>query len=161
MKSKVKLSLFSSAITAIVIVSLAAGVVVKWNGDKNESLILLAVLVGLLAVSLYYAPQSIEATDKSLIIHRTFKDKAFAYSTIKSVERCMPSIGGLRLCGSGGFFGYWGYFTDIVIGNYFGYYGNRNQCILVKLTDGKQYVISCEQPDEMIYTVSAQLKQPS
>lgn len=158
MKSKVKLSLFSSVITIVVTIALIAGVFVDWDKQKGDALILLAILVTLLIVSLYYYPQSIEATDKELVIHRQFKDKVFPYSSIKSVDRCYPSIGGLRLCGSGGFFGYWGYFTDIVIGNYFGYYGNRSQCILVKLTDGKQYVISCEQPDEMIHTVSTHLK---
>lgn len=156
MKSNVKLSLFSSIITIAVIISLFIGIFVKWD-DTDESLILLVVLVGLLIVGFYYYPKSIEADEKNLIIHRQFKDKVFPYSSIKSVDRCFPSFGGLRLCGSGGFLGYWGYFTDIVIGNYFGYYGNRSQCILIKLTDGKQYVISCEKPDEMIYTISEHL----
>ena len=158
MKSKVKLSIFSSIITIAVIISLAIGAFVKWNQEKDEAVILILILVGLLVVSLYYYPQRIEANDKNLIIHRQFKDKKIPYATIKSVERCFPSLGGLRLCGSGGFLGYWGYFSDIVIGNYFGYYGNRRQCILVKLTDGKQYVISCEHPDEMIYTISRHIE---
>lgn len=158
MKSNVKLSLFSSIITIIVLISLIIGVFVTWNEEKEKSMILFAIIVGLLLVSFYYYPKFIEATDKNLIIHRQFKDKIISYASIKSVERCFPSIGGLRLCGSGGFLGYWGYFTDIVIGNYFGYYGDRSQCILIQLTDGKQYVISCEQPDEIICTISKHLK---
>ena len=158
MKSKVKLSFFCSIITIVVIIALVIGIFVEWTDEKEEAIILIFILLGLLIVSMYYYPTFIETTDKNLIIHRPFKNKILPYTSIKSVERCMPSIGGLRLCGSGGFFGYWGYFTDIVIGNYFGYYGNRKQCILVKLTDGKQYVISCEHPDEIIYTVSNNLK---
>lgn len=72
-------------------------------------------------------------------------------------QKFFPSLGGLRLCGSGGFFGYWGYYTDIVIGNYFGYYGKRSQCILVRLNNGRQYVISCKNPDEMVYAISSHL----
>lgn len=158
MKNKVRLSLFSLIITIIVVVALVIGAVVAWEKDPEESIILLVILIGLLIVSFYYYPLYIEATDTNLIIHRRFKDKIFPYASIESVERCFPSPGGLRLCGSGGFLGYWGYFTDIVIGNYFGYYGKRSQCILVKLTDGKQYVISCERPEEMISAVSSHLK---
>ena len=158
MKSKVRLSLFSGILTGAVIVTLAIGVFVKWDENIEDAIILLVILIGMLGLSLFFYPRIIEATDKNLIIHRKLRDKIFPYSSIKSVERCFPSLGGLRLCGSGGFFGYWGYFTDIVIGNYFGYYGKRSQCILIKLTDGKQYVISCEQPDEMIYTISQHLK---
>lgn len=158
MKSRVRLSLFSTIVTGAVTISLVIGVFIKWNSGRDEALILLGVLIGLLAVSFYYYPLSIEASDKNLIIHRLFRDKILPYGSIRSVERCFPSLGGLRLCGSGGFLGYWGYFSDIVIGNYFGYYGKRSQCILVKLTDGKQYVISCEQPEEMISAVSEHLK---
>lgn len=46
-----------------------------------------------------------------------------------------------------------GYFHDIIIGAYFGYYGNRNQCILINLGGGKRYVVSCENPDEMINAI--------
>ena len=54
------------------------------------------------------------------------------------------------MCGSGGFMGYWGYFHDIIIGSYFGYYGDRSQCVLVRLMSGAQYVVSCKEPDRLL-----------
>lgn len=156
MKNKVKLSLFCFIITYFVLLALIIGVFTSW-GEGNKAVVLLVILVSLVGISLYFFPKSIESNDNGLIIHCQYNDKAFAYSDIEKVERCYPSAGGLRLCGSGGFFGYWGYFTDIVIGNYFGYYGNRSQCILIKLKDGKQYVISCENPDKMVNAISSRL----
>lgn len=92
--------------------------------------------------------------DSALVVHRALKSKVIPYSIIVSVDRCIPSAGGLRLCGSGGFMGYWGYFSDILIGTYFGYYGNRYQCVLVKLKDGMQYVVSCDSPDELVSAIN-------
>lgn len=155
MKSKVELSAFSIIITAVVVIALIAGVAT--SRAKEESFILLFILVGLLLVSLYFYPKSLEATKDSFIIHRGFSDKVIHYKDIIAVDRCYPSIGGLRLCGSGGFFGYWGYFTDIVIGNYFGYYGKRSQALLIRLKNGRQYVVSCAEPDEMLYTLTEKM----
>ena len=60
---------------------------------------------------------------------------------------------GIRLCGSGGFFGYWGYFSDIVIGQYFGYYADRSQCFYIKLKNKRQYVISCKNHVGMVEAI--------
>lgn len=154
MERKVRLSTFCTVITLTVIIALTVGIFVNWNDNPKDSLILFLILAGIMAVSMFYRPLTIKATDNELIIHRMLKNKTIPYSSIKAASRFYPSPGGLRLCGSGGFFGYWGYFTDIVIGSYFGYFGKRSQCIVVELKNGPQYVISCEQPDEMLYTIS-------
>ncbi len=156
MKSKVKLSAFCTIITFVVLASLMTGIVLSW-GKGDEFYILTAVFIGMIISGLYYYPTSIEATDKSVIINRPLRTKVIPYSAISSADRCWPSAGGLRLCGSGGFMGYWGYFSDIVIGTFFGYYGDRNQCILLKLKDGKQYVVSCINPDEMTSVIQHNL----
>ena len=76
----------------------------------------------------------------------TSRPRFFAYDDISFVDTCHPSAGGLRICGSGGAFGYWGYFSDIMIGTYFGYYGSRSHCFLIRLRNGRQYVIGCDGP---------------
>lgn len=157
MKSKVKFSAFSLIITAIVIIAFIVGIIVSLSNIK-EALILFAVLAGMILSGLFYCPVSIEAAGDKLSIHRPLRNKTIEYTTISSADRCYPSAGGLRLCGSGGFMGYWGYFNDIVIGTYFGYYGNHSQCILIRLKDGKQYVVSCCQPDEMVAAIAAKCK---
>lgn len=156
MKSKVKLSLYSRIITCVLVLILVAAMVTTW-GNEDKFLLSVILFIGLLFAGLFYSPVSIEASESALVIHRVLKSKVISYSDISSVDRCIPSAGGLRLCGSGGFMGYWGYFSDIIIGSYFGYYGDMDRCILVKLKDGKQYVISCCEPDEMVSAVNCWL----
>ncbi len=80
-------------------------------------------------------------------------DKTFPLADIVEVDTCYPSAAGIRLCGSGGFFGYWGYFSDIVIGQYFGYYADRSQCFYIKLKNKRQYVISCKNHVGMVEAI--------
>lgn len=156
MKSKVALSTYCKVITFALIILLIIGIV---SCCDNESKLwaLVVISIALISFSLFYFPTSIETTNSSLIIHRFLKSKIIPYTSISSADTCIPSAGGLRLCGSGGFLGYWGYFNDIIIGTYFGYYGNRNQCILIKLKNGMQYVVSCEEPIQMISSINDHL----
>lgn len=156
MKSKVTLSAYCKVITFTLIILLIIGIV-SCSDNESKLWALVVVSIALISFSLFYFPTSIETTNSSLIIRRFLKSKIIPYSFISSADTCIPSAGGLRLCGSGGFLGYWGYFNDIIIGTYFGYYGNRNQCILIKLNNGKQYVVSCEEPIQMISSINDHL----
>lgn len=156
MKSKVTLSAYCKVITFALIILLIIGIV-SCRDNESKLWALVVISIALIGFSLFYFPTNIETTNSSLIIHRFLKSKIIPYSFISSADTCIPSAGGLRLCGSGGFLGYWGYFNDIIIGTYFGYYGNRNQCILVKLKNGKQYVVSCEEPIQMISSINDHL----
>ncbi len=156
MKSKVKLSIYCILISLVVIIAFIVGIVSSW-GINDKIWWLVGIFVVLMAFGLFYSPISIEAAESAVVIHRAVKTKAIPYSLIRSVDWCYPSAGGLRLCGSGGFLGYWGYFNDIIIGTYFGYYGRRDQCILIRLKDDKQYVVSCQNPDEMLVLINSKL----
>lgn len=156
MKSKVKLSAFCTALTiGVLVVFIAVATALE---EKDYPTIYFSLLVCIAATCLYYVPTSIEVTDRYLIIHRVLKNKVIPLAQIVAADRCVPSAGGIRLCGSGGFFGYWGYFNDIIIGSYFGYYGDKDQCILLKLKGGKQYVISCENPNAMLSEINTRLQ---
>lgn len=158
MKQKVKFSTFSLIMTAAIIILFAVGIFTVC--DNPAELILFCLIFGAVILSgLYYCPESIEADDSGVMLHRLLsKSKKFQYDTIQSVDTCYPSAGALRLCGSGGFFGYWGYFNDIMIGSYFGYYGSRDYCLFIKLRDGKQYVLGCENPTSMVEYIQSQLR---
>lgn len=156
MKSKVVLSTYCRIISFALVILLIIGIV-SCRDNENKLYALVFISIALIGFSLFYFPRSIEAADNALIIHRFLKSKSIPYSSISSADTCIPSAGGLRLCGSGGFLGYWGYFNDIIIGTYFGYYGNRNQCILIKLKNGMQYVVSCEESVQMISSINNHL----
>lgn len=159
MKQKIKFSYYSLIITAVVIILFIAGIFsLLGNADK---LILFCLIIGTATIAgLYFCPTSVDASKSGVTLHRLLsKSKIFPYDTIQKVDACYPSAGGLRLCGSGGFFGYWGYFSDIMIGSYFGYYGSRNNCFLVKMKDGKQYVIGCDNAVAMVDYIMLQMNK--
>ena len=158
MKRKVHLSIYCKIITAATIGLLIFCLVMAF-GNPRDFYILLAISVGVLVSGAYYCPVSIETRQTGLAVHRLCSgQKLFPYSEIISVDSCYPSPGGLRLCGSGGFMGYWDYFHDIMIGNYFGYYGDRSQAILIRLKGGRQYVVSCEESHEMIKEIEKHIQ---
>lgn len=158
MKNKVKFSVFVQVITAVVIILCIVGEISLWN--IHEKLIIFNLIMGAgIIAGLYYCPVSVKANLSEIKLYRLLaKPKIFAYKDIQSVETCYPSAASIRLCGSGGLFGYWGYFSDIMIGTYFGYYGSRSYCFLVKLKNGKQYVLGCENPVAMVDYIKSNLK---
>lgn len=158
MKSKVHFSIYCSIITVGVIAVLMIGIVATRYQTEKCILLTLITIISVLA-GLFYCPVSVCVDSNTVKIRRVLSgNKIFKYSNIESVETCYPSAGGIRLCGSGGFFGYWGYFSDILIGQYFGYYADRSQCFYIKLKNKRQYVISCEKHTEIVKAIKKNLK---
>ncbi len=157
MKQKVKYSIYSQIVTALVLILFVVGILCLL--DNRDKLIIFCVIMGITTLSgLYYCPKYVEANESGIALHRLVSSpKIFPYTAIQTVETCYPSAGGLRLCASGGFFGYWGYFHDVLIGAYFGYYGSRSNCILIKLKDGKQYVLGCDNPVAIVSYIESQM----
>lgn len=158
MKSKVHFSTYCIIITIVVMVALTAGIIAtRVNTDKC---ILLSVITAAVTLAgLFYCPVSVSVDSNVVRIHRMLsKDKTFKLSDIEAVDTCYPSAGGIRLCGSGGFFGYWGYFSDILIGQYFGYYADRSQCFYIRLKNKRQYVVSCENHIKLLKAIQNNLK---
>lgn len=159
MKQKVKFSSYSLIVTAVVMILCVVGIF-SLIGNAEKLTLFCIIIGGVTIVGLYYCPKSIQANESSVTLHRLLSSpKVFNYNSIQAVDTCYPSAGGLRLCGSGGFFGYWGYFNDIMIGTYFGYYGSRSDCLLLKMKDGKQYVFGCENAVAMVDYIQSQLNK--
>lgn len=149
MKKTVKYSGWSWILTA----ALFAFCVIlgcNWFIDgKYERAILTSVLFAVLVFSaLIYAPIYVKITDRHVAVRRPLKSKVINIDDIASVQLCPPTMGAIRVCGSGGWFGYWGWFKERDLGKYFAYYGRSSDCFLLKLKDGRQYIIGCtDAPD--------------
>lgn len=150
MKSKVHFSKYCTVVTILVLAAFIVGLFETYGDQRSFALLSIMTLLAVFA-GLYYCPKAVSAGESGLRIHRLLSgDKIFKYSDIREVDTCYPSAGGIRLCGSGGFFGYWGYFSDILVGQYFGYYADRDQCFYIKLQNNRQYVISCNNHTEIV-----------
>ncbi len=148
MRKKVKLSTWCTVMTLIgLIVLLAAFYFAK---DSLAKYIVISALFVLCFTALCYMPLSISIRNGELNINRPLRIKSIPLSSIKSVKLVSPTMAQKRICGSGGWFGYYGWFNEPSIGKYFAYYGKASDCFLVTLKDGKKYLLGCENPKDMV-----------
>ncbi len=158
MKKKVILSTYAM-INPIAIIAFLF-VFSYWQLSKGEEwpVYLLSGIISLLCLmALFYAPISISLSDKDLSVNRSLKIKDIPLSDISSVRLCPPTMAERRLLGSGGFFGYWGWFSEPSIGRYFSYYGKASDCFLVTLKNGKKYMLGCKDAPEMVNAIQSKL----
>lgn len=112
----------------------------------------------LLIICLYYMPISIRVDKNTIHIIRSLKIKTIPLSEVASIQPCPPTMGAIRICGSGGFFGYWGWFKERDLGKYFAYYGKSSDCFLVKLHNGRKYILGCKNAPKIVEYISNLIK---
>ena len=121
-------------------------------------LLLIVLLVVMSTVGLFYMPMSISADKYAIHINRSLKIKTIPMADVKSVRLCPPTMGAIRIFGSGGFLGYWGWFKERDLGKYFAYYGRSSDCFLVELKDGRKYMLGCKNAPKMVEYIQSLIK---
>ena len=127
-----------------------------WNGE-NKGFIAAILLFFALLSGWLYGPVSIAANDKNVIIKSLMRRQRLPISKIQSVELFQPTIGSIRIFGSGGYMGYWGVYRGY-IGRYIAYYGKSSDCFLISMKNGGKYVLGCENPEEMINFINSKIR---
>jgi len=114
-----------------------------------------SILVGMLAlysvvlVSPYlWAPRAYTVTDNKIIVKRLIGD--FQITAAQKPERWKWTWWGIRLFGSGGLYGYYGYFSFKGLGRVCMHATNRNNLVLVKDEKGRRFLLSPSEPDKFI-----------
>lgn len=159
MESKVTKSTYSKIMTTICAV-LMIGISVYWiNRDPVLGWVVLSISILWFAAAVFYAPCAIVVDGDELKVKRLLKSKRIALGDVDAVERLSPTAAERRLLGSGGFFGYWGRFSEPSIGRYFAYYGKASDCFLITLKNGRMYMLGCENPDELASLIASRLSQ--
>ncbi len=157
MKRRVRLSIFSSIIT---VGCFAIFISIFWLIHCEDWLYYLygALIVAVCLAGLYYSPMSVRVTDKDLEVVRSLKIKTIPLSDIRDVRLLSPTMGAVRICGSGGFMGYWGWFRERDLGKYFAYYGKASDCFLVILKNGRKYMLGCKDAPEMVEAIRKRIQ---
>ncbi len=156
MKQRVHLSTFCF-ISTILCIALFVFLIFFNRPPMYVQLALAVVLLGMLVSGLFYMPLSISADKYAIYINRSLKIKAIPMEQVKSVRLCQPTMGAKRISGSGGFFGYWGWFRERDLGKYFAYYGRSSDCFLVELHSGRKYMLGCQNPQKMVEYIKSNL----
>lgn len=158
MESKVKLSTFSLLLTLVLTAVLIAAVAFFLRNHEDKGIIGAVILFFMLVSGWVYGPVTIAADEKSVIIKSVLRRQRLDISNIKSVELFQPTMGSIRIFGSGGYMGYWGIFREGVIGRYVAYYGKASDCFLIGMKNGDKYVLGCENPEEMVNFINSKIR---
>lgn len=156
MKQRVDLSTFSFIATVVTMV-IFIFLIFYNHPPLHIQIPLIAVLVIISIVSLFYTPVSIGADEDAIYIIRSLRTKIIPLSEVKSVRLCPPTMGAIKICASGGFMGYWGWFRERDLGKYFAYYGRSSDCFLVELHNGRKYMLGCRNPKNMVEYINQAL----
>lgn len=158
MKSKISYSQFVILLTAIISAALFVLCIVTVK-EEIAFFILLAVYIALIVCSLFFGPAYIKADSNNIVLGCLLRGKKIPMCDVENVELFQPTMGAIRIWGSGGFMGYWGVFRERDIGNYYGFYGKASDCFLVRLKNGHKYVLGCNQPDKMVDYIKSQISK--
>lgn len=153
MKCRVKLSTYSTIVTAICLIVLLA--CLYYCRDNCGIYAIGALIVIACSMALFYMPLSISVNDEDLNINRSLKIKRIPLKVVKSVKLCPPTMAEHQIFGSGGWFRYWGWFTEPSMGRYFAYYGKASDCFLVELKNGNRYLLGCEDAPVMVECITS------
>lgn len=156
MKQKVSLSAYSLVLSVICLIVLIMSLYYcrnNWGIYPLGATIIIWILL-----ALYYMPLSI-SVDDSLNINRSLRIKSIPLSEIKKLQLSAPTMAERRIFGSGGFFGYWGWFSEPSVGKYFACYGKASDCFLVELKNGKKYMLSCDNAPAMVEFINKHIEK--
>ena len=158
MKRKVAFSTYSIILTIASIFLFVLWMLRSLHiGQEWLFYIMAASLVIFCGLALFFAPVSVSVEDGCLNVNMLLRTRSFPLSDIQSVAVCPPTMAEKRILGSGGFFGYWGWFREPSIGKYMAYYGKASDCFLVRLRSGKLYMLSCQDPLGMMEFINSKL----
>lgn len=160
MKKRVELSSYCFVVSALTIALLCGVFVyVLKQADYIWPVIILGMVITVLCLStLFYMPLSISVDNKNLNINLSWRIKSIPIVDIAEVKLCQPTMGAIRICGSGGFFGWYGWFREGDTGKYFAYYGKSSDCFLVTLKVGRKYMLGCTDAPAMVAKIQSLLR---
>jgi hypothetical protein len=159
MKQQVKLSTYSAIKSWLLPFFLVA---LSVYGNRGEMPNWMAYMLGFSAIVLiclgfYYMPMSISVDRSAIKIRRILRIKNIPIRDVERIDECAPTIAEVRLCGSNGCFGYWGWFKEPSIGRYFAYYGKASDCFLVTLKSGWKYLLGCKNHKDIVEFISKKI----
>lgn len=140
--------IWSKTVTSITVLVLLLLGFAMYKCVTDGHYVVFALLFVIIVATMAYSPFYVEVTAEGLLIRRFFGSLLIARKDIESIGLYHVQLS-IRKFGSGGFFGYLGWFSNSEIGNYFSYSTDENNQILI-ITPTRKYLISCENKEELL-----------
>ncbi|MDP4270393.1 MAG: PH domain-containing protein [Bacteroidota bacterium] len=140
--------LWSKTVRVITVIALLIiGFGLYQSAVDGHTIIFFIILLATL-YCLAYSPICIDINEDDLIVRRMFSSVIIHRKDIIAISAYKSGYA-IRKFGSGGLFGYLGWFYNSEIGSYFSYATDERNMILI-ITKNRKYVISCEKPNELL-----------
>ncbi len=152
MKKKVRYNAMSIIVPILSIAVLAGFACLRSmrRGDPFFLWFLAGLVIFMIILMLFLAPVSVSLTDKEIKLNSLLGSKKIPFDKIISVKPFIPSSTVKSRLGSRNWLGTWGWFKDNRIGSYRAFYGVDDGCFLVTLSNGKMFLIGCEDSDQVM-----------
>ena len=113
------------------------------------------LITGIFSVVTLFAPRSYMVRADGIVPNRLGPSLVIAYKHIRELRRIdAHEIGfAYRICGSGGFLGWFGWFYSRSLGRFRAYATNHRDLVLIIMTDGMKMVISPDPPNRFLEVV--------
>jgi Bacterial PH domain len=136
----------SSCIFALIVF---LGIVFTFIVDNLSVLVgILALYSAILVVPYLWSPRAYIVASHKIVVKRLIGD--FQITVAQKPERWKWTWWGIRLFGSGGLYGYFGYFSFRGLGRVCMHATNRNNLVLVSDEKGRRFLLSPSDPDRFI-----------
>ncbi|NUY80591.1 hypothetical protein HUK80_06770 [Flavobacterium sp. MAH-1] len=153
-KYTASLDLTAKIITVCVAVVLITIAVSVWVAPEDGEGIRVRIWVtcmmtAILTLGFSFAPTRFALGDEGITIRRFWTDVFIPFDKIKSARKVekIPSKGLIRTMGSGGFFGYYGYFSNTEFGAMKWYVTHRSNVIMIEVGSEKVLISPDEEDD--------------
>ncbi len=146
-----------TALTTLIVLSVvvyAARHILSVGGTLGEvafklSGLFLILIIVILLVAFAFAPKELVIDNDKLILVRRVGKRVIPLNRISAVSRHEAGKD-IRLFASGGYFGYYGYFTNAAYDKYEAFVGSLKQAFAMTLENGKVVVLSCADAQKII-----------
>jgi hypothetical protein len=138
------------------VVALLVSLTVIFGLVSNSLLLKVALIIlfgSILSVIFLWAPRGYTLIDNVVVIKRPIGDAKI--SIAQAASRWKWTWWGLRLFGSGGMYGYYGFFVFRGIGTVRMHATNRHKLVLVTDVNGTKYLLSPDEPERFIQQTKA------
>ena len=123
------------------------------DSDDYEALLISVTVVILYGVFMINAPISVRLTTQYFELKKIVGSIRIEYAAISYIGRYTPTLSDMKMFSSGGLWGFVGVFRNSDIGSYNAFIGDMQQSFLIKTVEGRVYVFSVEDVDNLITSI--------
>ena len=123
------------------------------DSDDYEALLISVTVFILYGVFMINAPISVKLTTQYFELKKIVGSIRIENAAISYIGRYTPTLSDMKMFSSGGLWGFVGVFRNSDIGSYNAFIGDMQQSFLIKTVEGRVYVFSVEDVDNLITSI--------